>query len=315
MGNTVRMSSGTAGSETAQYNWAGAALIRPGLLVVAGAMGTAEMHAHHTVQLIAGRTEIVLGDSAGEYRQCRAAIIPADVPHKVVEGAADAVLVHIDPESSVGMELGRTPQPRHSVGGWMAAATRQRLEWPGRDEPKQVGLRDVVGEWLDGAPWSAPTESANTANTGGRKRVDSGSVNSGTWLGGASDPASTAAPDMHPAVSEVVRLLPGRLTAGPIRLRDIAREVHISESRLAHVFSSEIGLPFRPYLLWLRLQRAVELIAAGHSLTAVAHGAGFSDSAHLTRVCRRMFGGPPSLFSGIHWDVEPAPVPQPTVNR
>ncbi|WP_194820056.1 helix-turn-helix transcriptional regulator [Nocardia sp. XZ_19_385] len=91
------------------------------------------------------------------------------------------------------------------------------------------------------------------------------------------------------------------LDAGPIRFRDLARAVHLSESRLAHVFSAELGLPVRPYIRWLRLQRAVELSATGQSLTAVAHGAGFSDSAHLNRVCRRMFGARPSDFAAIHW--------------
>lgn len=42
--------------------------------------------------------------------------------------------------------------------------------------------------------------------------------------------------------------------------------------------------------LWLRLQRAVELFAAGTPLTEAAHAAGFADSAHLSRTFRRMFG-------------------------
>ena len=36
--------------------------------------------------------------------------------------------------------------------------------------------------------------------------------------------------------------------------------------------------------------RAVELFSAGSSLTDAAHGAGFSDSSHLSRTFRRMFG-------------------------
>ncbi|WP_406238312.1 NAD(P)H-binding protein [Nocardia sp. NBC_01009] len=34
------------------------------------------------------------------------------------------------------------------------------------------------------------------------------------------------------------------------------------------------------------------------------HSAGFADSAHLTRVCRSMFGAPPSEFRGIRWVAE-----------
>jgi AraC-like DNA-binding protein len=50
------------------------------------------------------------------------------------------------------------------------------------------------------------------------------------------------------------------------------------------------GLPFRTYLLWLRLSKALELFSEGVSLTDAAHGAGFSDSSHLSRTFRRLFG-------------------------
>ena len=36
--------------------------------------------------------------------------------------------------------------------------------------------------------------------------------------------------------------------------------------------------------------RALELFVEGASLTDAAHGAGFADSAHLSRTFRRMFG-------------------------
>ncbi|MCC7134500.1 MAG: helix-turn-helix domain-containing protein, partial [Gemmatimonadales bacterium] len=57
-----------------------------------------------------------------------------------------------------------------------------------------------------------------------------------------------------------------------------------------HLFVQEVGLAFRPYVLWLRLNRAVEAFAAGEALTAAAYQAGFSDSAHLSRTFRRMYG-------------------------
>lgn len=71
---------------------------------------------------------------------------------------------------------------------------------------------------------------------------------------------------------------------------------------MAHLFRDELGLPFRPYVLWLRLMRAAELASQGLSLTDAAHGAGFCDSAHFSRVCRRMFGIAPSDFTRrIRW--------------
>jgi AraC-like DNA-binding protein len=76
----------------------------------------------------------------------------------------------------------------------------------------------------------------------------------------------------------------------PVSLAVVASQVGLSHGRARHLFVEHTGLPFRTYVLWLRLTRAVELFAAGSSLTAAAHGAGFSDSSHLSRTFRRMFG-------------------------
>jgi len=76
----------------------------------------------------------------------------------------------------------------------------------------------------------------------------------------------------------------------PVSLADAAAHVGLSHGRARHLFVENTGMPFRTYVLWLRLMRAVELFAVGSSLTAAAHGAGFSDSSHLSRTFRRMFG-------------------------
>ena len=54
----------------------------------------------------------------------------------------------------------------------------------------------------------------------------------------------------------------------------------------------ETGLPFRTYVLWLRVVRAVDAHTKGASLTEAAQEAGFADSAHLSRTFKRMFGLP-----------------------
>jgi AraC family transcriptional regulator len=76
----------------------------------------------------------------------------------------------------------------------------------------------------------------------------------------------------------------------PISLSDAATFVGLSPGRARHLFVQQTGLPFRTYLLWLRLMRAVEIYVGGASLTEAAHAAGFADSAHLSRTFRRMFG-------------------------
>src|SRR5262249_56048786 len=68
----------------------------------------------------------------------------------------------------------------------------------------------------------------------------------------------------------------------------------LSPSRFMHAFTESVGVPVRPYILWLRLQRAACDLKDGASVTSAAHRAGFSDAAHLTRTFRRMLGATPS---------------------
>lgn len=77
-------------------------------------------------------------------------------------------------------------------------------------------------------------------------------------------------------------------------LQILAAGVGLSESRLAHLFRRQVGLPMRQYRLSLRMMQAARHISLGRSLTEAAHMAGFSDSAHFCRICRRMFGSAPS---------------------
>lgn len=108
----------------------------------------------------------------------------------------------------------------------------------------------------------------------------------------------------HPAVNDALRLLPDRVAAGPVSGTELAAQVGISASRLTHLFTEQVGIPLRRYVLWSRLQIAITRVQAGDDLTGAAHGAGFADSAHLTRTTRDMFGLAPSALSRhVSWDL------------
>jgi len=63
-----------------------------------------------------------------------------------------------------------------------------------------------------------------------------------------------------------------------------------------HVFTESIGIPLRPYLAWLRVQRAACAVLAGASVTEAAHIAGFADAPHMSRSFKCSLGFPPSAL-------------------
>lgn len=81
-----------------------------------------------------------------------------------------------------------------------------------------------------------------------------------------------------------------------VSLADAAAAAALSPSRFRHLFVEETGTSFRAYLLWLRINVAVDAAMAGASWTEAAHAAGFADSSHLTRTHRRMFGIEPTAI-------------------
>lgn len=236
--------------------WSGTATFRQGTFEIEGSIGTAELHSHHSVQVMfAERGEFLMADGAGRQATARALVIPPDQPHAVCAGAERGRLIHVEPDSGLGADLvGAVSEPT-SLEAWIAAGELLLLH----------------PQWQDGRLPVAPQTRARR----------------------------------HEAVVEAQAILADRIDAGPIRLAEVASAVLISESRLAHLFSAELGLTFRAYVRWLRLRRAVEIVAAGGTLTEAAHGAGFADSPHLSRVWRKAFGSVPTDSSQLRWAIEP----------
>lgn len=75
---------------------------------------------------------------------------------------------------------------------------------------------------------------------------------------------------------------------------ELATEVGLSEGRLIHLFGEQLGVPLRRYVLWLRVRYMLFCLSMNQNLTDASHEAGFSDSAHYSRVFREMYGFAPS---------------------
>ncbi|WDR04325.1 AraC family transcriptional regulator [Devosia algicola] len=95
-------------------------------------------------------------------------------------------------------------------------------------------------------------------------------------------------------IKQAMTFIWGRL-ADTLTLEDVATHVGLSPGRFRHLFVQETGISFRSYLLWTRLNRALDLGYTHGSWTNAAHATNFADSAHLTRTARRMYGFAPRL--------------------
>jgi AraC family transcriptional regulator len=190
-------------------------------------------------------------------REARAILLDSDAEHRFAEsGTLHAVLL-IDPETGLARHLIRRYLAEESAAELLANL-----------------IADGARELCSLFEREAGIEDAQVVST---RFLNS--------LAGSLPAAHPVDPRIAKAL-EIVRSLPEKR----ICLDLVAREVRLSEGRFGHLFSREIGIPFRRYLLWRRLNGAVGQILRGVDFTRAAYDAGFSDSAHLSRTFHRMFG-------------------------
>lgn len=89
--------------------------------------------------------------------------------------------------------------------------------------------------------------------------------------------------------------------ARPLRSHQLARQVNVSFSHLAHLFRSELGLSIKEYLTTIRVHVVRHLLAASSGkLEHVAEITGFSDASHLSRKFKAAFGQRPGHYRSAH---------------
>lgn len=109
--------------------------------------------------------------------------------------------------------------------------------------------------------------------------------------------ASSPVPPLDARVEHVLQSLDADIDRP---FQELAAGLCLSPSRLSHLFSAELGVSFRSYVLWKRTMLAWELAASAPALplTDIAHTTGFADSAHLSRAFRALLGATPTTLRG-----------------
>jgi AraC-like DNA-binding protein/quercetin dioxygenase-like cupin family protein len=238
-----------------------------GSLWIGQGRGRSEWHSHHAHQIALAldgefrfRTE-----RQGSWTAYEAAIVPSHCHHEFELDGSTVAHLFVEPECVDGRAL------THRFGGLGLSPLPDSVARAAAGR-----LREALQQHADADAMKAVARAAAAAL--------------------AASPGSVmTAPANDPRVARALDYIRSHLQA-PVSLADAAAAATLSPSRFRHLFVQETGTSFRAYLLWLRINVAIEAAMAGASWTEAAHAAGFADSSHLTRTHRRMFGIEPTAI-------------------
>jgi len=231
----------------------------PSTLATWGPGGKSKLHAHHCWHVIVALdAELRARTAARGSELAGVAVLTApDAAHAIDAEGGRVLVVFVEPESELGDRL-------------RAAASGRACTVIGREA-------------------AAPLRTALLAQPLSRERA-ADTMPALLAAFGAQMPVRAR---RHPGVRRVLRHLREAPPECDTSLATLAALAGLSPGRFMHAFTQSTGVPLRPYLLWLKLERAGAAIALGASLTEAAQRAGFADAAHMSRTFRRMFGVTP----------------------
>lgn len=241
--------------------------------------GVVPPHEHHAIQIVVTVEGCVgIRGTRGDWRMASGVIVRPDVVHSYNGNGAVGAMLFVDPESAEGVWLKKSLRDDITLVPDVRVATcagelRRFLERP--LESLEIGslIRHCVHALCAGAPPS--------------RRLD----------------------------ERVTTVLAAIRASDELRMsvEDAAALAFLSPSRFAHLFRQQVGLPFRRYMLWRKLTRAMLVIGRERTISTAAHEADFADAAHLTRTFYRMFGLPPSVMMRGEFFEMPSPFELPAV--
>ncbi len=87
-------------------------------------------------------------------------------------------------------------------------------------------------------------------------------------------------------------------------VEDLVPLVHLSPSRLMHLFKHETGISLGTYATWVKLKNALDILGEGAKVLSAANEAGFCDQSHFSKQCKKLLGVPPSAMFSRKIDTE-----------
>lgn len=238
--------------------------ITDGIAVYIGRDVQTKLHVHHALEIVmAIETPFLTSLDGINFEESHCSIVSADVPHQFIGQNGYYIFLYFDAELDYTTFLEET----------LPIAKQGILHYQDSQIPM---IRNLFFDWLcnDTADTDAPIHIVQLLLKKGTAQTD--------LTGSLDERVMSAIKIVHSSIHK------------EISLENIAAAVYLSESRFAHLFKEETGIPFRRYVLWCRLQASLKAVVCGESFTAAAYEGGFSDVAHLSRTFSEMFGVSPS---------------------
>ncbi len=215
-------------------------------------------HAHSTAVYLAGLYgSFRLRVAGGGWRTCRSAVVRAGVPYEFDVGGDPLGVIYLEPDVAGADALASLVSGGEAVDGVLIGSSDPSpLREYFEQRPDAIDMRGDMQEVVAFGRRRA------------RRTMDARIAGAVSALQDGADP--------------------------DLSVTTTAAAAGLSPSRFQHLFTQEVGVPFRRYRGWHRLRAAIREAAQGASLTAAAHAAGFADQAHFSRAFRAAFGAPPS---------------------
>ena len=238
------------------YLWDG------GFAAIGRSEGIVPPHQHHAIKIVVVvEGSVGITGTCGEWRMSRGVIVRPDVVHSYNGNGAVAAMIFVDPESAEGV--------------WLKASLRDDITIvpEARIEKCEAALRMFLEQPLE-------------------------TLEVGTLIRHCVHALCAGAPRTRRLDERLTRVLAAIRESEELRMsiEDAAALAFLSPTRFSHLFKQQVGLPFRRYMLWRKLTRAMLMIGRERTIATAAHAADFADAAHLTRTFYMMFGRPPSVL-------------------
>lgn len=235
----------------------------PGLSAFITAGMATPLHYHSTIQVVIDpETNFKIEDGSGTSTTCNCAIILHDTPHKLDSNGSHQIILYIEKDSSTGRKVIEKYLRDRSICFPEFSLNQDHIRKvltsaiaQQQSLPLFHALQNILKSLLGESQQTEPRDARILKI---RHMVDTSA---------------------HPAM---------------LKTEQLAGEVHLSASRMRHLFKEQTGMSIHKYILWRRIIYSIHLILTGHSISDAAFECGFSDLSHYNKTMMKMQGISPS---------------------